>query len=432
MACSLSLEVPTIHTAPHVFHDDDDDLASRPPLVQFDDTCVVIPDPVAQSRMPRLIKKSYSLPLWRRTSPSNRPPDAVQTPSSPEDKSAMSITVSVPSFARSRSPTRGEHVHQPLVSSLLNGEHPAPRRPARRPSLPLPPPVDAATLPLRPCCRECYPITEECLKEGVVWTEKFTRGARRRRNSSAETHAHAHTQRHRRVCDDVPGFGAVVLVDEVDHRWGTSSVAPASAPRLQQPGGADAGLLPSFSRRLNVAESSTATTAAIAEEAEDDAHFPLPSSSSRAPPLFSPSASAALSSSPLTFGHDELSRSSVYFTPDASPAISPWDVEGSSSGSDSPTSPGAPITPPQTFARSIPIPSAKPSESVYTDASLSSFELVQSPASPSQLSTSPGARRKQFMHMPHLPSAGSLLRAGADIFRGVSVIGSGGPMPLSV
>ena len=296
--------------------------------------------------------------------------------------------------------------------------------------------MDAATLPLRPCCRECYPITEECLKEGVVWQEKFTRGARRRRNSSAETHAHAHTQRHRRVCDDVPGFGAIVSVDEVDRRRGTSSVAPAPAPSEQQPDGPDAGLLPSFSRRLNAAESSAATSAAIAEEAEDDGLFPLPSpraSSSRVPQIASP---ALPSSSSPAFDLDELSRSSVYFTPDASPAISPWDVEGSSSGSDSPKSPAAPVTPPQPFAQSIPIPSAKHAETVYTDASLSSFELVQSPppASPSQheLSTSPGARRKQFMHMPHLPSAGSFLRAGADIFRGVSVIGSGGPMPLSV
>ena len=99
MACSPSIEIPTLHTAARVF--DDDDLESRPSMVQFDDTCVVIPDPVAQSRMPRLIKKSYSLPLWRKRSPSNPPPDAEGHPqlaSSPEDRSPMSITVSVPRF----------------------------------------------------------------------------------------------------------------------------------------------------------------------------------------------------------------------------------------------------------------------------------------------------------------------------------------------
>ena len=102
MSCSPSLEIPILHTAARVFDDDDD----RPAMVQFDDTCVVIPDPVAQSRMPRLIKKSYSLPLWRKRSPSNPPPDAEGQPqlaSSPEEKSPMSITVSVPRFVSAAS-----------------------------------------------------------------------------------------------------------------------------------------------------------------------------------------------------------------------------------------------------------------------------------------------------------------------------------------
>ena len=98
MACSPSLEVPILNTATRlhaVF--DDDDIECRQ-VVQFDDTCVLIPDPVVQSRIPRLIKKSYSLPLWRKRSPSHEAEGPGQLASSPEDKSGMSITVSVPRF----------------------------------------------------------------------------------------------------------------------------------------------------------------------------------------------------------------------------------------------------------------------------------------------------------------------------------------------
>lgn len=45
---------------------------------------------------------------------------------------------------------------------------------------------DALTVPLRPCCDDCVSITEECLKEGEEWQEKFSRGARRRRSASLD------------------------------------------------------------------------------------------------------------------------------------------------------------------------------------------------------------------------------------------------------
>ena len=34
--------------------------------VRFEEQCVLIPDPAPSSRLPRLVTKSYSLPLWRR------------------------------------------------------------------------------------------------------------------------------------------------------------------------------------------------------------------------------------------------------------------------------------------------------------------------------------------------------------------------------
>lgn len=353
------------------------------------------------------------------------------------------------SFAKSRSPTRGEHVHQPLVSCLVTSPTTSPRRHVRRPSLPLPIRPDAVTVPLRDCCRECYPITEECLKEGTVWEEKFTRAARRRRNSSAADHAHAHTQRHRRVCDDVPGFAAIVSVDEVEKRHSITS-APDALTSEDEP---DAGLLPSFSRRLKLADTPAVP---IAEEAEDEL-FPLPSPSASSSHLpasahgddLSPLPQGARDSSPSPVPsprprlaqpddqEDQRSRSSAYFTPDASPALpsleEPRSQSSGSSDSSGPASPETPFTPPP---RSVSIPAAVRQPSYYSETS--SFEFVQTPpseamhGSPEMLSTSPSGKKRQFIHMPNLPTPGSFFRAGAEMFKGVSVMGSGSPMALSV
>lgn len=445
MALSPSVEIPTVSTAMRT-------AASSAPAVQFDDTCVVIPDPVAQSRMPRLVKKSYSLPLWRRRQNSNPPPaDAAE----PADSPGVSITVPLPSFSKSRSPTRGEQAHQPLVSCLVNGPTPTPRRHARRPSLPLPPRPDAVTVPLRACCRECYPITEECLREDVAWEEKFTRGARRRRNSSADAHAHAHAARHRKVCDDVPGFESVVFADEVDKR---RSLPPQPEPEdddVEQ-------LAPSFSRRVQCADKPPPPlrTPVIAEEAEEHL-FPLPSPSASSPPLHacadgdfftqSPDASrnARPRADPGDDGEGDAPRESIYYTPDASPAPmprAPTTPSAQSSREDSADDSDMPLTPPPAHTHAadaepakhgIPIPPARP-DTLYDDSLVASFAFVDSPpldlhshagaSGPTELSASP--RRRHFMHMPNLPGPGSFLRAGADLFKGVG--GLGGPVPLSV
>lgn len=89
-----SVEVPIVSTAMRAAMTTDEDAST--PAVQFDDTCVVIPDPVVQSRMPRLVRKSYSLPLWRKRSNSNPPLDTVEIAGSPEDRSGVSFTVPLP------------------------------------------------------------------------------------------------------------------------------------------------------------------------------------------------------------------------------------------------------------------------------------------------------------------------------------------------
>ncbi|KAG7090523.1 hypothetical protein E1B28_009632 [Marasmius oreades] len=43
------------------------------------------------------------------------------------------------------------------------------------------------TIPLRACCPDCFPITEECVRNGDQWKERFSKGARRRRGSSVSS-----------------------------------------------------------------------------------------------------------------------------------------------------------------------------------------------------------------------------------------------------
>ncbi|GJE92124.1 hypothetical protein PsYK624_082770 [Phanerochaete sordida] len=448
MALSPSVEIPIVSTAMRAALEDSSVLA-----VQFDDTCVVIPDPVVQSRMPRLIKKSYSLPLWRRRAASNPPPaDALEVAPGPDDRPGVSITVPLPSFSKSRSPSRGEHAHQPLVSCLVNGPTPTPRKHARRPSLPLPPSADAITLPLRPCCHECYPITEECLRDDIAWEERFTRGARRRRNSSAENRQHAHVARHRKVCDAIPGFESVVFADEVDKRRSATFDEPPPPPDDSD---VEQQLAPSISRRLQLTPPTS--RAVIAEEAEADL-FPLPSPSASSSHLPLSAAGDSLPSLPqstaatahLRSAHmhthasthdpdDDAHRESVYYTPDASPVTPAWlaSRESSASGdSDVPLTP-SPVVPAAAPAPSkhMPIPPRPRADAAYD--SFASFELVDSPpadfahfthagSAPGSPELSASPRRRNFMHMPSLPGPGSFLRAGAEMFKGV------GGVPLSV
>ncbi|KAJ3485814.1 hypothetical protein NLI96_g4679 [Meripilus lineatus] len=87
--------------------------------VRFDDQCILIPDPVIHSRMPRLVKKSYSLPLWRRrSSPTSSPPlgEGNGTPASPEENHLI-FTLPVPRFVDSHNPS-SETIHSFHLSYL--------------------------------------------------------------------------------------------------------------------------------------------------------------------------------------------------------------------------------------------------------------------------------------------------------------------------
>lgn len=176
-------------------------------------------------------------------------------------------------------------VHRSPSSSHADGNIPR-RLLERRPSLPNSPPLDTtgrplATVPLRSCCPDCMEITEECLKEGEAWVERFTRGARRRRNSSASesdsgfTPVESKHHGHKDVAVVRLGSSASITVDEVDQRRKSREIDPNT--------------LGSASSPINVP--SAHSVSAIVEEDEDQL-FPLPS------PRRSPNSSPANSATP--------------------------------------------------------------------------------------------------------------------------------------
>jgi hypothetical protein len=331
----------------------------------------------------------------------------------------------------------------------VDADHP--RRFARRPSLPPPPRNDAIVVPLRSCCEECYPITEESLREGNEWQEKFTRGARRRRNSSADAHAHAHAQRHRALRDDLPGFGAIVSVDEIDRRHGINrtAVAPASPNRDDSD---EETLAPSLSRVHNRG----ILPNAIGEENEDytpnsyetGARLPRVSgveTSEAHNDAYSPTQHPETPGSEYNNSMERtLQRETVYYTPNASPALTSSEEPSPLSDKDDFSVPETP----QTRLSSTPVSissAAYEHRQWFSDFTMSSLDTVHdsvhkdrrfashhdahstSTASPEMTDymptlTSTSARKKSILQ--NLPSPGSFLRVGSDMLKGFSVPGT--------
>ncbi|CCL98925.1 uncharacterized protein FIBRA_00932 [Fibroporia radiculosa] len=195
--------------------------------VRFDVECVLIPDPNPVSKMPRLVTKSYSVPLWRRRALESAVSDSE---TDIRDDDLVILKVSVPSLViKPRSLTRSESLRQPLTPCIVNRDAicasvpasasagPQARRfHARSASCPR---RDLVTVPLRPCCPNCFHSTDDCLQQGAHWQEKFTKGAQRKRSASLD--APSGTRLRRRLLDVMPGFDAVIAVDEVDRKCGS-------------------------------------------------------------------------------------------------------------------------------------------------------------------------------------------------------------------
>ncbi|EJF55941.1 hypothetical protein DICSQDRAFT_184092 [Dichomitus squalens LYAD-421 SS1] len=213
----------------------DSDSTLLTPKVRFEHECVVIPDSAPVSRLPRLVTKSYSLPLWKR----KREPSIVSESEDEPSEDHVLFKVSVPSITiKARSPSR-DAAHVPLVSCLV---HPQPtshtstperRGRPRRASLPQPMATDTVTVPLRSCCAQCYSSIDQCISAGEHWKIHFSRGALRRRKSVSD----AHTPSRARHCvrDAMPGFDAIVAVDEVDRRRMSTEIDPLTAFTIAVP-----------------------------------------------------------------------------------------------------------------------------------------------------------------------------------------------------
>jgi len=188
--------------------------------VRFDDECILIPDPQPRSRVPKLLAKSSSFIFKRRHTAHDLP-----SPTSPRDHDASQSLPTTPRSALSRkfSLNEGKHPHSsPPIQRRSSLPPPSREHHATRPPLLSNTPL--VTIPLRPCCPNCYSATENATLQGDNWTEGFTRSARRRRSASTDNRPYpphlpdnGTTIRWSMVKESPPtAFRSVVVVDEAD------------------------------------------------------------------------------------------------------------------------------------------------------------------------------------------------------------------------
>ncbi|KAI9460134.1 hypothetical protein BJY52DRAFT_1415842 [Lactarius psammicola] len=283
-----------------------------------------------------------------------------------------------PALSRKSSLNEGPPLSPPPIhrhSSLP----PTPTTTSARPRAPSLPPLqrsERVTIPLRPCCPNCFSATERAAMMGENWTEKFSRSARRRRSASADNHSyppHVHSENQATIqwsSDVTEGntpatFRSIVVVDEADHKASLATKLTSEPDSEQE-----------LTDALNVLDHLSV------QEPEDGLLSPL---LTRQNPWLSPipSNNASLddvSHTPCTVaaeGEDDLP---LYLPAQVSPPPSPL-----------------PKTPP----------------SVYS-----------SPATSPKISSPSPSERESPRSSFRIPKGASLMRAGADILRGVSVIGT--------
>ncbi|KAF9219042.1 hypothetical protein BS17DRAFT_790063 [Gyrodon lividus] len=314
-------------------------LYDRASCVRFDTQCVVIPEPAHRPRMPRVVTKSYSLPLWKRRTSSSGPSGSTEPEDPSSEENHIVLRVPLPSFStKAQSPTLStDHsplspclVHRsPTAGSSIPGFPPPTRRTPRKASL-SPSRSDVLTVPLRPCCAACQPIAEAALVDGDAWTERFSRAAHRRRSVSADALRTITVAGSAAAASfSALGRGVPISVDEVDKRRRASdtglsktgqgmvwlndardgegrklSLLHASRPGVSS-SSADARTPPSPTWMVP-------STPRIPEEDDDDDQdqlFPLPSP--KRTPAPSPAPSPAASLSCLTVGQADQNSTSL-------------------------------------------------------------------------------------------------------------------------
>jgi hypothetical protein len=335
------------------------------------------------------------------------------------------LTVHGSFMSKPRSPSRDRA--QPLSPCLVRRQatSPSPSRPTpvRQSSLNMPPRTDVVTIPLRSCCNNCFHTTEESLREGIEWHEKFSRAARRRRSTSLDSSGFP------AICEAGPSFSAklAINVDEVEKRQKSHGSAGVNHEKGQSPSSSDSG-----SNRSPVSSSNRVEKVApIVEEDDDDQLFPLPSPrrSPTSSPVPSPTASlsclAASSRDSLPISNrgstssceDSDSRvgkgrcTKGLLTPDRSPSIPPYVPQGL-----------------QEFPPSTPL-SANLTRTRYArDAFPSAI-----PSSPKDIPRTPSSSPERRRHRSgfSLSTPSQLFKVGAEALKGVSVM-SNGSTPLRI
>ncbi|KAF8626458.1 hypothetical protein AX15_004863 [Amanita polypyramis BW_CC] len=448
-------------------------------VVRFDNECVLIPQQIRKRS--RVTTRSYSLPLWKRRSqlavdsdsPEAASPSSPTVASTVPDESHIVLKVPLPSFikrrphspARSCSPSASSRVSlSPCLvqrspsSSPASPTSPKPQLVAGRPSLPVyhqRKGESIITVPLRACCPDCVPITEESMREGEQWKVKFTRGARRRRSASLDSTAlRPFTGESSVLSHDAPSLTRhAISVDEVDRRqrsldlteevmrkYNALSLRPGcmdakypTSPVISHPPSCSRGASTSSSSP-NLAPRQTERASPIQEEDEDQL-FPLPSP--KRTPNPSPSPSLNIDLSPKQSPTPSQS-SSIRSTPTPSPNTSTLCIT---------SAPARPITSPddlvlpQSLSRKalkLEIPNNINTQSSFGIPTLVLNERTNSSRSPSPAalpspsalsdacSTSPkrssSISHKKKFSLPFFKSGVDVLKgASADVLKGVSI-----------
>ncbi|KAI0651392.1 hypothetical protein C8Q79DRAFT_897042 [Trametes meyenii] len=450
----LSPSFASLTTASPSSSASDSDDAPATPKVRFDQECVLIPDPLPASRLPRLVTKSYSLPLWRRK---HREPSVLSDSEDDPFEDHVVFKVSVPSLSiKPRSPSRGDAAHRPLVSCLVHHDHPSADSPRpscssspsprvgrpRRASLPQPVQPEVVTVPLRACCAQCYPSIDSCLKAGDHYQVHFSKGAARRRKSVSDAHAPPPSRSIRHCLrDTMPGFDAIVAVDEIDRRRRSTDIDALTAFTVQMAPPADPDDL-TLRRALSLPNemhpcrpplvASVLPPPSLCSRYHSHPHAaPIPEEdeprlSPRRTPVPSPFASSTnLPSTRLA--HAAPVTLLQRLTSPADPSLSDFASATPEKAALETPLPASPITP-LSYERESSYFALKYEPPTTHERVPSTDSPTSSPsASPRLEHSRPGGLGRRKRSLINLPGAGSIFRASTQVLKGISSMG-GVPM----
>ncbi|KAI6028120.1 hypothetical protein EDC04DRAFT_2717372 [Pisolithus marmoratus] len=282
--------------------------------VRFDSQCVVIPQTSPRPRRPRLVTKTYSVPLWKRRGSISSSSDSFQ-PSPELDNHHVVLKLSLPRLeTRVQSPTRCIDptpltpclVHRSLSIDVTGSPSTSRRTRSKSPTSHIR--TDLITVPLRPCCAACQAVTDEARSQGDTWMERFSPAAYHRRCRSTDSEPRTIT-----VAGSAASafYGSLardisISVDEVDKRRRSSDSANVTSSSLpddiiaseeKQPPDSpsrDRGR-PCLSP-IRVPQLATHGIEEVLDDDEEDQLFPLPSPRRSPCSSATPSPSASLSS----------------------------------------------------------------------------------------------------------------------------------------